>query len=148
MHPGTIPPRRDENVAELVRAARTGDEDAWAGLVGIYNGMLNARLRRFRLSREDTQDVVQNTWLLAIQNLHCLRQEALFGSWLAAIATRESLKLIRRSREICTDDASAIDRADDNVAAADRELARTWLTRTLDDVVEELPDCQIGRAHV
>lgn len=140
MHLDTIARDDGNEVADLVRAARGGDPDAWARIVENYNGMLRSRIRRFRLGPEDAQDVVQTTWLLAVQNLDRLRQERLLGSWLATIVTRECLKLLRRSKEISTDDPRVIERTGDNVAEADRELARIWLISTLDDVVAELSD--------
>ncbi len=141
MYVRTIAAQGDD-VAALVAAARDGDDDAWGRLVEIYSGMLRAKIHLFRLSREDAQDVVQTTWLLALQNLRHLEQENRLGGWLATIATRECIRLMRRSKEICTGDPKSIERPADNVAAAQRESARTWFNRTLAEVVDGLPAAQ------
>ncbi|MEW2360062.1 sigma-70 family RNA polymerase sigma factor [Spirillospora sp. NPDC029432] len=133
----------DEDLTALVAAARAGDPDAWQRLVETYTGMLRVRIRRYRLGREDAQDVIQTTWLLAVQNLCRLEQEKRIGSWLATIAARESLRILRRSREVCVDDLDAVDRPrDDDAASVDRRLARAWLAGTLAEAAAELPDAQ------
>jgi RNA polymerase sigma factor (sigma-70 family) len=131
-----------DEITELVTAARGGDADAWARLVEIYSGMLRAKIQPFRLSREDAQDVLQTTWLLALENLRDLERENRLGGWLATIATRECIKLVRRSKEICTGDPRTVERPADNVAAAQRDLARAWFDRTLAEVVDGLPAAQ------
>ncbi|MEV5407239.1 sigma-70 family RNA polymerase sigma factor [Thermopolyspora sp. NPDC052614] len=138
MQPTTIAPPGDDT-AELVAAARDGDAAAWRRLVERYDALLSARVRRFRLDHDDAEDVIQTTWLIALQHLHRLEHDDKLGGWLLTIATRECLRLIRRRREVCTADLSTIDRPVDNVAAANREFARSWLSRTLTEVVGELP---------
>jgi DNA-directed RNA polymerase specialized sigma24 family protein len=134
---------RGDDVAELVTAARYGDADAWGRLVEIYSGMLLARIRFLGVGSDDAPDVLQTTWLLALQNLPRLRHVDRMGSWLTTIATRESIGLNRRSKEICTADPTIVGRvADDvvdNVADAQRAWARRSFKRILDEVVGELP---------
>ncbi|MFG1997567.1 RNA polymerase sigma factor [Spirillospora sp. NPDC048911] len=134
----------DHEVIALVSAARNGDGDAWRRLVENYSGMLRSRIRRFRLGNEDAQDVIQTTWLLALQNLHRLEQEKRLGGWLTTIAIRESMKLLRRSKEISTDDLDAVDRpdADAGMASVDRRLDGAWLSVAVAEAAAELPPRQ------
>ncbi|MER7503091.1 RNA polymerase sigma factor [Nonomuraea pusilla] len=127
-----------DDTAALVSAAQDGDADAWERLVAEFTPMLRARIRRFRLSHEDAQDVLQTTWLLAWQNLGSVADGRRMAGWLATIAFRECLKLGRRTKEICTPDLDTVGGTDD----VDRELARVWLAGTLAELVEELPDSQ------
>jgi DNA-directed RNA polymerase specialized sigma24 family protein len=137
---------RGDDVAELVSAARHGDPDAWGGLVEIYSGMLLARIRFLGVDPDDAWDVLQSTWLLALQNLPRLRWANKMGSWLTTIATRESIRLNRRYQEVCAADPTLVGRAagnvGDNVADAQRAWARRTFTRILDEVVGGLPDDQ------
>ncbi|MEU5880477.1 sigma-70 family RNA polymerase sigma factor [Spirillospora sp. NPDC047279] len=128
----------------LVSAARNGDDDAWRRLVQNYSGMLRSRIRHFRLSHDDAQDVIQTTWLLALQNLHRLQQETRLGAWLTTIAVRESMKLLKRSREISTDDLDTIDGpgTDSATASVDRRLTGTWFHLALAEAAAELPASQ------
>ncbi|MEO3803688.1 sigma-70 family RNA polymerase sigma factor [Nonomuraea sp. B1E8] len=137
MHVETIE-RPGTATAALVSAAQEGDAAAWERLVEEFSPMLRARIRRFRLSHEDAQDVLQTTWLLAWQNLKSVTDGQRMAGWLATIAFRECLKLTRRTKEICTPDLDSLGSTDD----VDRELARIWLAGTLAELVEELPAAQ------
>jgi RNA polymerase sigma factor (sigma-70 family) len=128
-----------QDVRQLVTAARNGDATAWRGLVDRYSGMLHAKCLPYRLSSEDTRDVVQTTWLVALQRIGQLRNDERVGGWLAAIATRECLRLLRRrSRETASGDLSELDRTDSHVSTPEREVARSWLTRILPELVDQL----------
>jgi RNA polymerase sigma factor (sigma-70 family) len=129
-----------DDVAELVTAARRGDAEAWARLFEIYSPMLLARIRFLGVSHDDAQDVLQTTWLLALPNLWRLRNAARLGSWLTTIATRESFKLSRWSKEICIADTTTA--VVNNVADAQRVWARRSFRRILDEVVGRLPAAQ------
>jgi RNA polymerase sigma factor (sigma-70 family) len=129
-----------DDATPLVCAARGGDTLAWHKLIDNYSGMLAARARSFRLSREDTQDVVQTTWLRAMEHIHQLRDDERLGSWLTTIVTRETLRLIgQRRREVCTDDADLIDRPEPNARRPEQEIARRQLGKILAKLVADLP---------
>ncbi|HEX6467708.1 MAG TPA: RNA polymerase sigma factor [Streptosporangiaceae bacterium] len=162
---GTAPAdTRGDDVADLVTAARQDDADAWSRLVELYSGMLLARIRFLGVGHDDARDVLQNTWLLAVQNLPRLRHAARIGSWLTTIATRESIRLSQRSKEVCTADPATVWRVAcdgpgggpptgtphglphglthglrDGTGDAHRAWARTSFRRILDDVVGGLP---------
>jgi RNA polymerase sigma factor (sigma-70 family) len=131
---------RDNDAAELVTAARMGDAIAWRKLVDSYSGMLSMRAQSLLLSREDTQDVVQTTWLRAIQHIGQLKQEDRLASWLSTIVTRESFKVIQqRRRELCTDDPALGDHAAPDSRLPEREVARKHLAKVLAQLIEGLP---------
>lgn len=85
----------------LVEAARAGSEQAWFELTSRFTGHLRATVMRFNLNSADTDDVIQSTWLRAVEGIHQLKDPEVFGDWLRTIARRESLALIRRrQREV------------------------------------------------
>jgi RNA polymerase sigma-70 factor (ECF subfamily) len=49
---------------------------------------------------EDTEDVLQETFLKAYQNLHSFRGACSFSTWLMAIGTNLSLMLLRRRKTL------------------------------------------------
>ena len=81
--------------ADLVLAARAGDPEAWAALVLRHERALRAVARGFRLGPQDCEDVVQTTWLRAIEQLPRLRSPEALGAWLATTARREALRVVR-----------------------------------------------------
>ena len=87
--------------AELVAAACAHDPQAWKELVRRYRGMVRGIAWSFRLSESDTADVLQATWLRAVERLATVREPDRVGGWLATTAQRECLAILRRtSREV------------------------------------------------
>jgi RNA polymerase sigma factor (sigma-70 family) len=81
-------------VGQLVRRAAAGDEGAWNGLVDRFNGLVWAVARAHRLPSADAADVVQTTWLRAVERLDRVNQPERVGAWLATIARNESLRAL------------------------------------------------------
>lgn len=101
------------DVAGLVRAAAKGDQGAWNGLVDRYNGLVWSVARAHRLSGADAADVVQTTWLRAVEHLGRLHDPESLGAWLATTARHESLRAIRLgSRHVPTSMELAFDTPD------------------------------------
>jgi RNA polymerase sigma factor (sigma-70 family) len=116
-------------VAELVRAAATGDQEAWNLLVERFSGLLWATVRAHRLNAADGAEVIQTTWLRLVEHLDRIRDPERVGAWLATTARHESLQSIRRgAREVATDDVSVFD----GRATHGEELDRGLLARERD----------------
>jgi len=90
--------RTKESEAELVRAARSGDKDAFRRLVERHVPMLEALCRQIVGDAQLTEDVVQEAVLQALLNLERLRQPASFGAWLAGIGLNISRRIVRRQQ--------------------------------------------------
>ena len=92
-------------VGELVRAAATGDRQAWDELVDRYSGLLWSIAIAYRLGRADAADVVQTVWLRLLENLERLRDPDRVGAWLATTARRECQRSLAQTRRMLpTDD--------------------------------------------
>jgi RNA polymerase sigma factor (sigma-70 family) len=90
------PPRDD--VAQLVRSAANGDQQAWDGLVRRFSGLLWSICRSYRLGAADAADVFQMTWLRLLENLASIEDPQRLSAWLATTCRRECLSLIRRNK--------------------------------------------------
>ncbi len=91
----------DENLRQTVRLAQSGDPRAYNRLVREFDTLVRRTVRLFRLSDADSEDAVQNTWLRLVEHLPDLREPDRIGAWLATVARRECLGLVRtRRREI------------------------------------------------
>jgi RNA polymerase sigma factor (sigma-70 family) len=87
--------------SDLVRAACARDPQAWQEIVRRYRGMVGKVARSYRLSDADTADVLQNTWLRALERIDTVREPDRLSGWLATTARRECLAVLRRtSREV------------------------------------------------
>lgn len=85
--------------AALVRAAQGGDRTAFGTLYERYARLVHGILLA-RVSYTDSEDLVQDVFIKALQRLHSLRDPAAFGSWVAAIARRAAMDLHRKVRPI------------------------------------------------
>lgn len=97
----TIQPKVEEPVSEelmLVNAARGGDVGAFEGLVRKYDRNVFRIANHITQNREDAEDVVQDAFLKAFQNLGQFQGQSKFYTWLVRIAVNEALMRLRRRR--------------------------------------------------
>ena len=82
----------------LVRAARAGDQAAFASLYERYGRVVHALLLA-RVGRDQVEDLVQDVFLTAWRRLDDLRDPAAFGGWIAMIARNRATDAHRRAAE-------------------------------------------------
>jgi RNA polymerase sigma-70 factor (ECF subfamily) len=85
---------------DLVRASKNGDVAAFEQLVKRYDGKLFRIAQSVTRNREDSQDVVQETFLKAYQHLGDFRGDSQFSTWLFRITVNQSLMKLRKQRAI------------------------------------------------
>ena len=81
---------------ELLEAARRGDEDAYALLIGPHRAQLHAHCYRMLASAPDAEDALQEALLGAWRGLPRFEGRSSLRSWLYTIATNACLKAIER----------------------------------------------------
>ena len=91
---------RDAAVDEmaLVHAAKRGDVTAFEQLVKRYDRNIFRIAQHITQNREDAEDVVQDAFLKAYENLEQFQENSKFYTWLVRIAVNESLMKLRRRR--------------------------------------------------
>lgn len=133
---------RDSRSAEthaLVRAAAGGDMRAWEELVDRYNQLVRTVAFAHRLTGADVEDVVQTTWLRALEHLKRMRQPERIAAWLVTVARRECLMLRKiaartvptTQERLATEPDSSLP-LDAELLAAERKVMveRAWRTLT------------------
>jgi RNA polymerase sigma-70 factor (ECF subfamily) len=80
---------------DLLVRARSGDRDAFDALVEKELPRLRAVIRRMVGHPEDTEDLVQETVLRALEKLSTFRGDSAFSTWLVAIGVRAVLDHLR-----------------------------------------------------
>jgi RNA polymerase sigma factor (sigma-70 family) len=112
-------------LSHLTRAAADGDERAWQDLVSRLDCVLRTVARRYRLCAADVDDVVQTTWLRALDHLDSLHDPGAVAGWLVVTARREAMRTLQRGvREVLIEDTGTIDEPDPtspDVVAIQRE---------------------------
>jgi len=84
---------------QMIARARSGDREAFDGLVERHLGQIWAVVWRIVRHREDAEDVVQEVFLAAFQGLPGYRGESRLSTWLHRIAVTRALNHLDRSEE-------------------------------------------------
>src|SRR6201984_2598593 len=95
-----IQPKIGEPVSDelaLVQAAKRGDVSAFEALVKRYDRNIFRIAQHITQNREDAEDVVQDAFLKAYENLDQFQGNSKFYTWLVRIAVNESLMRLRKS---------------------------------------------------
>ena len=90
--------RDDPLVIAMVNRAAAGDQGAWNKIVERYSPLVWSICLRYRLDRQDSDDVGQSVWLLLVERIGMLREPAALPGWLATTTQRECLRVLRTSR--------------------------------------------------
>ncbi|HEY9174101.1 MAG TPA: sigma-70 family RNA polymerase sigma factor [Verrucomicrobiae bacterium] len=87
---------------ELVRLAKAGDLAAFEELVARHERQVYTLALRMVVNPHDAEDVTQQAFISALENLAGFREEARFATWLYRIATHAALKIIRKRKGLDT----------------------------------------------
>src|SRR3981081_4920868 len=102
----TIQKKAEEGITSemaLVQAAKKGDLGAFSELVKRYDRNVFRIAQHITHNEEDAQDVVQDAFLKAYQNLEQFQGNSKFYTWLVRIAVNEALMKLRKRRSDKTD---------------------------------------------
>jgi RNA polymerase sigma-70 factor, ECF subfamily len=101
-----LSPETDARLADMLRAALSGDEAAYDRFLREVAGLVRAAARR-RLGQSsdlDPEDVVQETLLAIHLKRHTWRPDAPLGPWVYAIARYKMIDAFRRRGRFVTVD--------------------------------------------
>jgi RNA polymerase sigma-70 factor (ECF subfamily) len=122
---------RTATIGQLVRAAQSGQQDAFGELFERFERQVFAIVLRRVGNYSEAQELCQDVFVQAIQKIHQLRDPDRFGGWLRSIATRMAInQATRRRPEVAAEpEALAATCVDDNtpLAAAVAGESRTQL---------------------
>jgi RNA polymerase sigma-70 factor (ECF subfamily) len=82
----------------LVARARRGDIGALEDLYRLFSIPVFTLARRIGRSREEAEEIVQETFLEMIRSMRRYRGEGAFGAWLRRITISKALTALRQSR--------------------------------------------------
>ncbi|HXK62091.1 MAG TPA: sigma-70 family RNA polymerase sigma factor [Acidobacteriota bacterium] len=142
----TDPEKEAARLDSLVDAAKGGDIEAFSELYGLYGKKILNYIFRLTGSREEAEDLMQDTFVLAFRNLESLKENTKFQSWLFRIAQNSVFQKYRGK----TPQIESIDIHDSNESGVselpalskgpeDRVLSEE-LERVVQKAINELPE--------
>ena len=109
-------PEREQDV---IRRVLRGDSEAFSELVAAYQKNVYNIALRLLGSREDAEDLTQETFLTAYRRLGDFRGESRFSTWLCRIASNACIDALRRRKHT---DALSLTREDEDAEDAEWEI--------------------------
>ncbi len=132
-----------------LEALRAGDRTEFARLVDIYYTPIYRLALKMLANEQDAEDVLQTTFLKAIQNIHEFEGRSSLSTWLYRIAANEALMLLRRKRPQVSIDQEA-EEPDDSLpmpeqftdwcCLPEQEFATLEAKKQLDQAIQKLPE--------
>lgn len=135
--------------ARLIERAQQGDPEAYDTLVSTWFQRVVSIAFGIVRNGHDAEDLAQEAFVRAYQNLGRFRPGEPFGPWIGRIVTNLALDVVRRRgrfrHEEIADSEPASRRDDPSVPAATNEIAAR-----IDQAMEELPEMQrlVARLHL
>ena len=132
-------PYDERTTTELVAGALDGDEASWREIVRRHTNLVLARVRQFRLTPQQAEDVAQTVWLNLLEHLAQLREPEALPGWISTATRHECIRTANLSRRsIPVDPATGrLDVQDD--AELDVELLRSERQEALRAALDEIP---------
>lgn len=94
----------DSDIIKLLNEP-TKQREAFELMVQKYSSLLYWQIRHMVVSHEDSNDVLQNTWIKAWMGLDSFRADSKLSTWLYRIAANESITFInKRKQNLSLDD--------------------------------------------
>lgn len=146
------PPR--ENASEssreddiLVKRAMGGDEQAYTELVEKYQRALYFHILKMIKDKEQVNDLVQEAFVKAFDNLNTYSTNYAFSTWLYRIATNHTIDYLRKKKlktlsidePMKTKDGEMQMQLEDESAGTDRNIIRKQRQDIVQNAIEDLP---------
>ena len=117
-----LPGGQGPALPDLVASALAGERGAWGRLVERFEPLVKSVIRKYRLTKTDSEDVLQTTWLHLLTHLGKVREPKALPGWIATTTKNEALRVIaanHRVQHVDPQDDRRIDQVDDNDPADD-----------------------------
>lgn len=88
---------KDEALLVEQLKSKTHKEQAFRVLIKLYKERLYWHIRNIVKSHDDTDDVLQNTFIKVYKNIHKFKGDSKLYSWMYRIATNESLTFVNKN---------------------------------------------------
>jgi len=132
----------------LVKKAIGGDEAAYKKIVDKYERALYFHILKMIKDREQVEDLVQETFVKAFDNLNTYSTNYAFSTWLYRIATNHTIDYLRKKKlktlsidePVNTKDGDMEMQLPDQSASTDRSIIRKQRQKIVRNAIDDLPE--------
>ena len=130
---------REKEILILISVSKTRNK-GYEMLISDYQKPLYFFIRRMLLNHEDTNDVLQETFVRVFKGIDNFRGESKLGTWMHSIAYREALGHIQRNKRMLKGDWDGL--IIENVKQLEEDAHYTGddMQRRLQAMVAALPE--------
>jgi len=133
---------------ELVENATGGDEKAYKKLVEKYERALYFHILKMIKDKKQVDDLVQETFVKAFDNLNSYNTNYAFSTWLYRIATNHTIDYLRKKKlqtlsiddPVKTRDGEMQIQLPDKSAGTDRNIIRKQRQKIVQKAIGDLPE--------
>ncbi|WP_321383495.1 sigma-70 family RNA polymerase sigma factor [uncultured Enterococcus sp.] len=115
---------------ELVKNAKKGDAESFVQLCRCYQNTLYNSAYKILQNSEDISDCLQETEIIAWENINALRNEAAFNSWIFRIMINVARAILRKRSDI-------IQLEESDVSVMENFYGESELKQVFDDLPEK-----------
>jgi RNA polymerase sigma-70 factor (ECF subfamily) len=134
--------------SELVKKALAGDQSAYEGLMKRYHHGIFVMIYGMIKNREETEDLVQETFMKAFHSLRFYDDRFAFSTWLYKIAYNNCIDAIRKrklktlplDRPIRHSDGETPQDIRDESASPEKEMLFSEKSRRIREAIDGLPE--------
>jgi RNA polymerase sigma factor (sigma-70 family) len=141
-------PGLQEQDDQLIADALQGDQKAYEALLARHNKAIFHVVMKIVRNREESQDLVQETFMKAFNALASYRSEYRFSTWLYKIAANCAIDFVRKKRiealsldkPIETKDGRVEFEVPDSSWDPEQDLVRKQKLKSIEEAIDSLPD--------
>lgn len=89
---------KDEEIISLLQT-EGAQEKAFGLIISSYSSRLYQVIRKIVINHDDTDDILQDTFIKIWKNLDKFREDSALYTWLYRIATNEALSFLRKRKK-------------------------------------------------
>lgn len=132
----------------LVKEALNGDEEAYKKLVEKYERSLYFHILKMIKDKEQVEDLVQETFVKAFDNLSSYNTRYAFSTWIYRIATNHTIDYLRKKKlktlsidePVNTKEGDMEIQLPDKSASTDRKIIKKQRQKMVRKAIEDLPE--------
>lgn len=121
---------------------KTERQKYFSDVVNRYSETLYWKIRRIVLCHDDANDVLQNVFIKAWNNLDDFHEKSKISTWLYRIAINEALDFLRKQKHMVTAAPTNGDNSVANMLMADEFFDGDEAQALLQEAIARLPDVQ------